>query len=139
MEADTETPAPVDNYSIQQHSNTRLMAWDYPGEPVPEKQKPIWILLKQETMSGSGISWTAPQTYNHARTPPLSFLQATNSVKALKALTQCTHKNARHVTIHITSSNINTSNRTDIVLTAYNIATRHCDQNTAREAAVDRA
>jgi len=28
---------------------------DYPGEPVPE---PIWILLKQETVSCSGISWT---------------------------------------------------------------------------------
>ena len=28
--------------------------WDYPGEPVPES---IWILLKQETVSGSGISW----------------------------------------------------------------------------------
>jgi len=27
---------------------------DYPDEPVPE---PIWILLKQETVSGSGISW----------------------------------------------------------------------------------
>jgi len=25
-----------------------------PSEPVPE---PIWILLKQETVSGSGISW----------------------------------------------------------------------------------
>jgi len=28
--------------------------WDYPGEPVPEL---IWILLEQETVSGSGISW----------------------------------------------------------------------------------
>jgi len=28
----------------------------YPSEPVPEKVKPIWILLKQETASGSGIS-----------------------------------------------------------------------------------
>ena len=41
------------------HTHTRLTAlWrDYPGEPVPEKVKPIWILLKQETVSGSGISW----------------------------------------------------------------------------------
>ena len=62
------------------------------------KVKPIWILLKQETVRGSGISWaicksapcsrqmTTPATH-HA----LSFLQAgcpscrpTNSVKALK-------------------------------------------------------
>jgi len=28
--------------------------WDYLGEPVPE---PIWILLKQETVCGSSISW----------------------------------------------------------------------------------
>jgi len=27
---------------------------DYPGELVPEQ---IWTLLKQETVSGSGISW----------------------------------------------------------------------------------
>jgi len=27
---------------------------DYPGEPVSE---PIWILLKQETVNGSGIRW----------------------------------------------------------------------------------
>ena len=45
------------------------------------KAKPIWILLTQETMSGSGTSWaickSAPrsrvQTDNHASTPPLSF------------------------------------------------------------------
>ena len=48
----------------------------------------MWILLKQETVSGSGISW--------ASTSPLSFLQAgcpscrpTNSVKALKAHVSC--------------------------------------------------
>ena len=65
-------------------------------------KKPIWILLKQEILGGSGISWaimqicTSLQTDNHASTPPLlCFLQAgcpscrpTNSVKALKANTQ---------------------------------------------------
>ena len=50
------------------HTHTRLTAFfrDYPGELVPERQKPIWILLKQETVSGSGISWaickSAPQS-----------------------------------------------------------------------------
>jgi len=43
-----------------------------------QKVKPIWILLKQETVSGSGISWaickSAPRSrQNHASTPPLSF------------------------------------------------------------------
>ena len=68
-----------------------------PGWAGTRKVKPIWILLKQEAVSGSGISWaickSAPcSRHNQASTPPLSFLQAgcpsccpTNSVKALKA------------------------------------------------------
>jgi len=31
---------------------------NYLDEPVTRKVKPIWILLKQETLGGSGISWT---------------------------------------------------------------------------------
>jgi len=63
-----------------------------------QKGKPIWILLEQETVNSSGISWanmqvcTSLQTVNHASTPPLSFFTGripsclpTNSVKALKA------------------------------------------------------
>ena len=41
------------------HTHTRLTA-PFPGLPrwaVTRKVKPVWILLKQETMSGSGISW----------------------------------------------------------------------------------
>ena len=41
------------------HTHTHLMAlfWDYPGEPVPETQNQSgFILLEQETVSGSGIS-----------------------------------------------------------------------------------
>jgi len=56
----------------------------FPGLPRwvgTRKVKPIWILLKQETVSGSGISWaickSAPysrvQTDNHTSTPPLCF------------------------------------------------------------------
>jgi len=40
-------------------THTRLMAL-FPGLPrwtATRKVKPIWILLKQETVSGSGISW----------------------------------------------------------------------------------
>ena len=61
------------------------------------KVKPIWILLKQETVSGSSISWAICKSAPHSRqitTPAphrLSFLQAgcpscrpTNNVKALK-------------------------------------------------------
>ena len=79
------------------HTHTRLTAL-CPGLPRwagTRKVKPIWILLKQEAVSGSGISWaicksahrsrqiTTPashhsdfyrpdalQTNNHASTPP---------------------------------------------------------------------
>ena len=32
-----------------------------------QKGKPIWILLKQETVSGSGISWTICKSAPHSR------------------------------------------------------------------------
>jgi len=86
------------------HTHTRLMAL-YPGLPrsaSTRKAKPIWILLEQETVSGSGISWAICKSAPHSRqiTTPAhhysSFLQAgcpschlTNSVKALKA--NCEH------------------------------------------------
>jgi len=61
------------------------------------KVKPIWILLKQETVSGSDISWAICKSTHRSRqitmpAPPLSYLQAgcpscrpTNSVIALEA------------------------------------------------------
>jgi len=67
---------------------------DYPGESVTE---PIWILLKQETVSGSGISCaickfapsprliTMPAPHHSVFTGRLTFLNPSNSVKALKA------------------------------------------------------
>ena len=44
-----------ENYT---HTRTRLMALflGLPRSASTRKVKPIWILLKQETMSGSGIS-----------------------------------------------------------------------------------
>jgi len=53
-----ETPAAIG--CICAHTYTHLFdgpqdfVWDYPSEPLP---KPIWLLLKQERVSGSGISW----------------------------------------------------------------------------------
>jgi len=65
------------------HRRTHLTALFpvLPGWAGTRKVKPIWILLKQETVSGSGISWAIcklPPTsrHNHASTQPLSFLQA---------------------------------------------------------------
>ena len=41
------------------HTHAHLTAFcpGLPGWAVTRKVKPIWILLKQETVSGSGISW----------------------------------------------------------------------------------
>ena len=65
---------------------------------LTRKVKPIWILLKQETVSDSGISWAICKSAHRSRqiTTPAPhhsvFLQAgcpscrpANSVKALKA------------------------------------------------------
>ena len=89
------------------HTHTRLTAL-FPGQPGwagTRKVKPIWILLKQETLSGSGISWavckSAPRSrqITTANTSPLSFLLAgcpschpTNSVKTLKAVDDVDYK-----------------------------------------------
>ena len=67
-----------------------------PGSAGTRKVKPIWILLEQETVSGSGISWAICKSAPRSRqiTTQVShhsvFLQAgcpscrpTNSVKAL--------------------------------------------------------
>ena len=50
-------------------NNTRLTAL-FPGIPRwagTRKVKPIWILLKQETVSGSGISWDICKSAPHSR------------------------------------------------------------------------
>ena len=82
------------------NTQTRLMALcpGLPGWASTRKVKPIWILLEQETVSGSGISWAVCKSAPRSRqiTTPAPhrsvFLQAgcpschpTNSVKALKA------------------------------------------------------
>ena len=80
----------------QSHKHTAL----FPGLPEwagTRKVKSTWILLKQETVSGSGIRWAICKSAPRSRlitTPALHysvFLQAgcpschpTNSVKALK-------------------------------------------------------
>jgi len=49
------------NYSLvsHTHAHTHLTARfrGLPGKASTRTVKPIWILLKQETVSGSGISW----------------------------------------------------------------------------------
>ena len=80
------------------HTRLAALCLGLPRWAGTRKVKPIWILLKQETASGSGISWAICKSAPCSRqiTTPAphhsSFLQAgfpsclpTNSVKALKA------------------------------------------------------
>ena len=59
------------------HARLTTLCPGLPRWASTRKVKPIWILLKQETVGGSGISWaimqvcTSLQTDNHASTPPL--------------------------------------------------------------------
>ena len=77
---------------------TALCLW-LPRWASTGKVKPMWIVLKQDTMSGSGISWAVCRSAPRCRQTTMPaphhsvFLQAgcpscrpTNSVKAQKAL-----------------------------------------------------
>ena len=67
---------------FQKHTHTHPFNGPFSGTTRVsrnQKGKPIWILLEQETVSSSGISWAkmqicnSLQTDNHASFPPLSF------------------------------------------------------------------
>jgi len=51
------------------HTHTSLMALctGLPGWASTRKVKPIWILLKQETLIGSGISWAICKSATRSR------------------------------------------------------------------------
>jgi len=51
------------------HTHTRLTAFcpGLPGWAGTRKVKPIWILLEQETVSGSGISWAIGKSAPRSR------------------------------------------------------------------------
>ena len=131
------------------HTHTHLTA-PFPGLPgwaSTRKVKPIWILLKQETVSGSGISWDICKSTPRSRqiTMPAphhsSFLQAgcpscrpTNSVKGLKMLW-----NSWHTIIAITCicpgnsstqwfqhSNLSWANSHSTLATAPPYSNKHC-------------
>ena len=53
----TEASKKVSNTHIHTHTRLTVLFPGLPGWAGTRKVKPIWILLKQETVSGSGISW----------------------------------------------------------------------------------
>ena len=84
---------------LNTHTHLTALFLGLPKWASTKKVKPIWNLLKQETVSGSGISWTICKSALCSRqiTTPApshsSFLQAgcpscrpINSIKALKAI-----------------------------------------------------
>ena len=57
------------DYTLDTHTHTRLTA-NFPELPrwaATRKVKPIWILMKQETVGGSGISWAICKSAPHSR------------------------------------------------------------------------
>ena len=76
------------------HTHTRLTAL-CPGLPRwagTRKVKPIWILLEQETVSGSGISWAICKSAPHSRqitTPALHYSFFTGQMPFLPPNQQC--------------------------------------------------
>jgi len=85
--------------SVHTHTHTQpfTFVWD-PRWAGTRKVKPMWILLEQETVSGSGISWaicksarrsrqiTTPAPHHSIFTGRMSFLPPNQQPKALKAM-----------------------------------------------------
>jgi len=51
----------------QTHTRLTALCPGLPGWASTRKLKPIWILLKQETVSGSGISWAICKSVSRSR------------------------------------------------------------------------
>jgi len=66
------------NTHTHTHTHTRSMALcpGLPGSASTKKEKPIWILLKQETVSGSGFSWAKCKSAPCSRQIPHQHLTA---------------------------------------------------------------
>ena len=82
------------------HTHNRLTAIcpGLPGWAGTRKVKPIWILLKQETVSGSGISWTICKSASHSRqiTTPAPHRSVFYGPDALPATQPTASKHWRH-------------------------------------------
>jgi len=104
-------------YNAYTHTRLTALCPGLPGWAGTRKVKTIWILLKQETVSGSGISWAICKSAPRSRqiTTPAPFLQAgcpscrpTNSVKALKAIyIQCITWQKTKVVVAVSSNTTN--------------------------------
>jgi len=85
---------------VDLYTHTRLAAL-FPGLPrwaSTRKVKPIWILLKQETVSGSSISWAICKSAPHSRqiTMPAPHHSVFYRLDALPATQPTVSKHWRH-------------------------------------------
>ena len=82
------------------HTHTCLTALcpGLPGWVGARKVKPIWILLKQDTVSGSGISWAVCKSAPRSRqiTTPAPHLSVFYRPDALSATQPTVSKHWRH-------------------------------------------
>ena len=99
---------------LRSHTHTGLTALcpGLPGSAGTRKVKPIWILLKQETVSGSGISWavcksahrsrqiTTPAPHHSVFTGRMPFLQPNQQCQSTEG--EPTHFNTRYGEVAIT-------------------------------------
>jgi len=89
------------------HTHTRLTAL-FPGLPGwagTRKVKPIWILLKQETVSGSGISWAICKSAPRSRqitTPAPHHSVFTGRMPFLPPNQQCQSTEGKRRMAHFT-------------------------------------
>ena len=89
-----------DDRMLQVHTHSSLMALcpGLPGWAGTRKVKPIWILLKQETVSGSGISWAICKSAHRSRqlTTPAPHHSVFYRPDALPAAQPTASKHWRH-------------------------------------------
>jgi len=87
------------------HTHTRLTALclGLPGWAGTRKVKPIWILLKQETVSSSGIGWAICKSAPRSRQiiTPSPHHSVFYRPDALPATQPTTSKHWRHAQVHI--------------------------------------
>ena len=106
--------------SIHTHLFTRLTAL-CPGLPRwagTRKEKPIWILLEQEIVSGSGISWAICKSAPHSRqiTTPAPHHSVFYRPDALPAVQPTASKHWMQKCISIHNDNIKYQSAVDAVI-----------------------
>ena len=103
------------NQSTTTHTHTHPFNGPFPGLPGwagTRKVKPIWILLKQETVSGSGISWAICKSATRSRqiTTPAFHHSVFYRLDALPAAQQTASKHWRNNQSTTNTSKINVTN-----------------------------